>query len=202
MVQLAIKECANLPDAQHAEVWRLCRRMISPLTKGLDDDSFTRLPHGRPVLRSGEVCFSVSHSQNAVCCAVVCDRPRFSPRADEDILLLSFSCPENFDVGVDIELIRPIDLEMRQKIARRFFSPRERKYVNDDIDRFFEIYTAKESLCKLSGLGLSGFASADSFAKALTRHSRIVVFGGRRFAISVALAPATDKVPACREHMA
>jgi 4'-phosphopantetheinyl transferase len=65
-------------------------------------------------------------------------------------------------VGVDLELIRPIDW---QKIASRFFHADELAYLERSADparEFFTIWTLKESFLKAEGLGFSispaGFA--------------------------------------------
>jgi len=59
-------------------------------------------------------------------------------------------------VGVDVERIRP-DTKVRT-VAARFFSPAEEAYVREipeeSCDRFFEIWTGKESYIKYLGTGL------------------------------------------------
>ena len=73
-----------------------------------------------------EIFFSLSHSgDHAVC--VISDVP----------------------IGVDIEVIG----EEKDKIAERFFADIERQYVCDD-ESFFRIWTLKESLMKVVGLGM------------------------------------------------
>lgn len=59
-------------------------------------------------------------------------------------------------VGVDVEQIRP-DTDI-QKLAGRFFAPEEEAYVRavpwESRDRFFEVWTGKESYLKYLGTGL------------------------------------------------
>lgn len=57
-------------------------------------------------------------------------------------------------VGLDIERIRKADF----RIAKRFFSEMENKYINESTskqnERFFEIWTKKEAYAKYNGSGL------------------------------------------------
>jgi len=59
-------------------------------------------------------------------------------------------------LGVDIEVIKPIDM----KIAERFFSRREyqnliQQHESDQLDYFFKLWSLKESYIKAEGKGLS-----------------------------------------------
>lgn len=59
-------------------------------------------------------------------------------------------------VGIDIETIKPIDIA----IAKRFFTQDEYKYIHNskngnELTRFYEIWTMKESHIKWEGIGLS-----------------------------------------------
>lgn len=89
---------------------------------------------GKPLISGDTPCyFNVSHSGEWVVCAV-----------DKD------------EIGIDIEQKDDIDIE----IARRFFTCREYRYIlgGDPVtrmDRFYEIWTFKESYIKAVGKGLS-----------------------------------------------
>lgn len=50
----------------------------------------------------------------------------------------------NFPVGIDIEIIKPFN-----KSILKFFSEAERKYIKDDLEKFFKIWTAKEAYIKM-----------------------------------------------------
>jgi len=67
------------------------------------------------------------------------------------VVLASHSQP----VGIDVEQIQPIEAE----IAVHYFSPEEQAYVNSAAagwtERFFDIWTLKESYIKAVGQGLS-----------------------------------------------
>lgn len=90
---------------------------------------------GKPYFENyPEIFFSISHSG----CMAVC----------------AFSDAE---VGCDIEEIKKADLD----IAERFYTKREREYIKaqganeQENERFFRIWTLKESLIKATGEGLS-----------------------------------------------
>ena len=57
-------------------------------------------------------------------------------------------------VGVDVERLRR-DADIRA-LAARFFAPEEQAYAGEDRDRFFEVWTKKESYLKYLGTGLTG----------------------------------------------
>lgn len=92
--------------------------------------------HGKPALAGAEVEFNVSHSAGHVAVAISGGGP----------------------VGVDIEsMSRASDL---LHLAERFFSPREAEVVRNAPEyerpqRFFAYWTAKESVIKAAGGGLS-----------------------------------------------
>ena len=84
--------------------------------------------NGKPHLyvETGEISFSLSHSGKYAVCAIA-DHP----------------------VGVDIEEIK----DNRPDIARRFFNPKELKYISD-AESFYRIWTLKEGYLKAVGLGM------------------------------------------------
>ena len=100
---------------------------------------------GKPFVEGAPVHFSVSHSGLYVVCAVD-ERP----------------------IGVDVEVVRGAE----EKFMHRVCTEREFSYVRpyDDggYERFWEIWTAKEALFKLTGkgplLGLSCFALPENVA--------------------------------------
>jgi len=82
------------------------------------------------------VCFNLAHTENLALCAVTCGRP----------------------VGVDVEFIRRLD--DAERIARRFFSPRESAAFcalppEQQPVAFFNCWTRKEAFIKALGEGLS-----------------------------------------------
>ncbi len=98
---------------------------------------------GKPYAHNLDIHFNISHSDDYVVCAI-----------------------DSKPVGIDIEKIRPINL----KIAKRFFTADEQKYVftevpreedfekaadNNMLTRFFEVWTGKEAYLKYKGTGIT-----------------------------------------------
>lgn len=99
---------------------------------------FVRNKHGKPYLKDHpKFQFNISHTRNAIVAA--------------------FS---NNEIGIDVEPIR----QPNYKIAARFFTPSEYKYILNDKNQertFYEIWTKKEAYIKYIGTGL--FISLKSF---------------------------------------
>lgn len=122
----------------------LARQSISEWCGVLEEIiAFETTEHGKPYAKYLDVEFNISHSADMVVC-VVDDKP----------------------VGVDIEKIRPVDLNT----AKRIFSEEEIQYIfgcvpdvedynhylNDVIlQHFFELWTKKEAYVKLVGNGIN-----------------------------------------------
>lgn len=106
----------------------LCRNMISEKC-GIPAESivFARNENGKPYVLNANVFFSISHSADTVVCAV----------------------SEN-EIGIDVEKIKSI----RLKVAEKFADDSEIRYIGEDINRFFEIWTLKEAFFKCKGTGL------------------------------------------------
>ncbi len=84
---------------------------------------------GAPYIEDESACISFSHK----------DR----------ILVVALSAKS---VGVDIEKIT--EKASHIKIAERYFTPKEIEYINSE-ERFFRLWTRKEALGKLLGVGLN-----------------------------------------------
>ena len=96
---------------------------------GVGEDEISHGEWGKPYLPGGDRFFSLSHS------------------GEYALLAVSYS-----DIGADIEKVTVY----RDAVARRVFTPDEREWIRQDPDRrFFELWTAKESVIKLDGRGLS-----------------------------------------------
>jgi len=123
-------------DAQNCLLADILTRIEICRVTGLNNKTleFSTNEYGKPLLvNQPNTHFNVSHSGHYVVC-VIADDP----------------------VGIDIEIIEPIDY----KIAERFFTFDETEYifsVQGDLllQRFFEIWTKKESRIKWEGQGLS-----------------------------------------------
>lgn len=86
--------------------------------------------YGKPFLiNCPNIHYNISHTSNYIA-LVLSDKP----------------------VGIDIEFVKSIDL----RIAQRFFAPDETAYImaNNHKQRFYEIWTKKESRIKWEGKGL------------------------------------------------
>lgn len=108
-----------------------------------EEIQFGKSEYGKPFAIGLDVEFNISHSGDMVVCAV-----------------------DNDPVGIDVELIRPIDLNVIQRIC----TENEITYVLGDnlsknsfckitnysvLSRFFEIWTLKEAYGKLMGTGIT-----------------------------------------------
>lgn len=102
---------------------------------GLEPERIQREPGGKPCLEG--VHFNLSHSGHWVALAVG-DSP----------------------LGVDVECFKTG--RDPQKLARRYFTEEERRYVGSSQERFLRVWTAKESRLKCLGVGLS--VPLDSFS--------------------------------------
>ena len=116
-------------------------------------------PSGKPRLAGAgqRLGFNVSHSGGL---ALVC-------------------IAEGVEVGVDLELLRPVPDAV--EIARRRFAPEEARFIEEggsaDVDRrFLTCWTRKEALAKALGTGLS--FDLRSFAVPLDEPRGIVSLGG------------------------
>lgn len=96
---------------------------------------FNKNQYGKPFLEGyPNFCFNISHSGAYVLCGV-----------------------DDSPIGIDVEEVKHIEYE---EIAKFFFPIKEFEYiVNQDLkfklDRFYEIWTLKESYIKCCGQGLS-----------------------------------------------
>jgi 4'-phosphopantetheinyl transferase len=97
------------------------------------DLQFETGPHGKPELRhpSSEIRFNMSHAGDCVLIGVA----------------------NGAECGVDIE--RQQSRVSGQKIAQRFFCPREVAWIGEDQARFTRLWTLKEAVIKALGHGLA-----------------------------------------------
>lgn len=99
---------------------------------GLTDGAVVPDENGKPYLPGETVCFSLSHSAHFAVCTVS-------------------SCP----VGVDIEEIAPVS----EALISRVCTPREREIFRNAGENtpelFCRLWTAKESVLKCTGAGLT-----------------------------------------------
>lgn len=115
----------------------LCRKAVSEFC-GVSQEEivFIKNNHGKPYAKNLPVYFSVSHSAEAVVCAV----------SDKEI-------------GIDIEKIKPFN----PKAAEKFATEKELEYIRSGKNGFFEIWTLKEAYFKCIGTGLGADIKNVSF---------------------------------------
>ncbi len=116
----------------------------------LESITFDIKEHGKPYAKDLAVEFNISHSGDMVVCAVD-DKP----------------------IGIDIELIRPIDLTVAKRICTDDellylfgHTPTEQEFTyttnTEILTRFFERWTAKEAYVKCIGEGVKSISAYPS----------------------------------------
>lgn len=131
-----LSQKALLDDRKRSLLGQLFIRRAALEFCGEKDPRIAYTALGKPYFPDLALFFSVSHSQDRVI-AAVSDRP----------------------IGADIEKIGAPDF----RIADRFFTQAESRYVGNDPVRFYEIWTKKEAAAKARGIALS-----DVFGKDMT----------------------------------
>jgi 4'-phosphopantetheinyl transferase len=134
--QECVKRFRDFQDAQNCLLGDILARIEICCAMNFSNKQleFATNSYGKPYLtNSANIHYNISHAGYYVTC-VISDEP----------------------VGIDIECVKPVDIQ----VADRFFSQNELAYVlsssNDLwIQRFFEIWTKKESRIKWEGKGLS-----------------------------------------------
>jgi len=104
---------------------------------------------GRPYFPDAPIDFSITHTSSLVACALSVGKSSSLGR-----------------IGLDAEVLCGRSPRSMERITARFFSDGERArfLASPDESTFLEIWTAKEALCKQSGIGLSGLSQCDSLA--------------------------------------
>lgn len=94
----------------------------------LDNLEFTYNQYHKPYLSNNEYYFSISHTKNILVIII-----------DKD------------EVGIDIEYVRIFN----KGVANKLFTSHELDYVQEDDQKFTEVFCKKESYGKYIGTGLS-----------------------------------------------
>lgn len=158
MIAVYISFCENNKDKMHEKAVLMRDSVLSSLLPTYTPEKITVINEGKPVLKDFPLCFSISHSGGGVAFAVGGDF--LSPPPLDGAITYEIShIPA--EIGVDIESIsREINF---RSVMKGIFSPSEISYVGESKEKFIEIFTRKESLCKLTGNGLREMDNFDTF---------------------------------------
>ncbi len=179
MIYVGAAFCEDNKNAMHKCGEKLRNSMLHAL--GLDSMSGVAIAqNGRPFYKNGNADFSISHSSGVCVCAVAV-RGETGEHPNSLFVLNA----DTYAVGIDIE---PLDGERNhERIVKKHFTFSEKEYVGNSRERFFEVWTAKESLCKMTGEGLGKISSVDSkkLPRGICLVTKKIPFGGRPFALSL-----------------
>lgn len=126
----------------------LARRMISKYCKVVPEDIYFETGcYGKPNAKHFNVEFNISHSEEMVVCAIN-DKP----------------------VGIDVEMIRPIGTNILRKLCMdidlKYISGSDmasikipNNFDDQQLHRFYEVWTAKEAYFKCIGTGIKNLKS-------------------------------------------
>jgi 4'-phosphopantetheinyl transferase len=133
---------ARFMEAIHAERWMRSRawlKLLLSAARNVAPDSlrWNLGPQGKPSWSTEPTLhFNLSHSGSW--CAI--------------------ALSDHFPVGIDVEVTDPHAATFWEEVALNFFPDQETKWLReapDPIARFYEFWTAKEAVMKLTGLGMN-----------------------------------------------
>lgn len=123
--------------------WLAKKELSTYCNLPIEDFCFSYTEFGKPYLKNLPIHFNISHSGDWVAVAI-----------DEN------------PVGIDIEVIRPIDFSVTSRLCTEsdmeyiFKNDPDRNNQNPDtLRRFFEVWTAKEAYFKKIGTGITNLKS-------------------------------------------
>lgn len=123
-----VKKCRNAEkQRQSLGAGLLLQKVLQK--HGIAVQDISRNSYGKPEVPG--LCFNLSHSKDLVICAV-----------------------STMDVGCDVEYVR----QAPKKVAERYFGETEKAFLKDGQseydERFFRLWTIKESYMKMTGEGM------------------------------------------------
>ena len=136
-------------DRKRSLAGELLIKRLLQVKFGITSPLIERLPNGRPILSGEKLFISIAHCEDNVVCAVS-EKP----------------------IGIDIERIKPIKLSL----TKRFCVSEELDYIvgntpysetlpycedKEILNRFYEIWTAKEAYFKMLGTGITDLKSVN-----------------------------------------
>jgi 4'-phosphopantetheinyl transferase len=101
--------------------------LLSKLIDNYDELDIYTNKYGKPYISNKNIFFNISHSNDYVVC-VISDK----------------------EIGIDIEKIRDVDIN----VIKRFATSIEKKYIGNNINKLWEIFTLKEAYWKCMGKNL------------------------------------------------
>lgn len=192
MVMIGLATCDDTPVAQHVAAVTLRDQLLSVCH--MDAAAVERLPSGRPILQVPGADLSIAHSGGAVMVGVSVDREIDTAVAIDGVTV--WSRPETaVRIGVDIEEIPSASRAPRlRELAARYFTTAESEQLAglDDehfVQTFCRLWTVKESICKMTGEGLSALRRTDtaSLPSGVTVHTDTITIAGRTYYASVCI---------------
>lgn len=122
---------------------------------GVADQTIEFGEFGKPRLKSGGMCFNLSHSGNFAVCVVA-----------------------KSEVGIDVQAIK-----QGGRILPRVLSDSEREYVRSDVAKFCRVWAIKESVMKYYGKGLA--LGCANVTVEISQKGVSISVGGKRAGLSV-----------------
>lgn len=132
--KLRIDKYKREDDRRRSLAGELLVKQLLAKEFNISDASIECDEKGKPFVRGEDIYISISHSGDKILCAA-----DFKP------------------LGADIEKIKPINLKIAQKIA----TDKELKFINGSVEKFYEVWTAKEAYFKLKGGNAANFKTFD-----------------------------------------
>ncbi len=191
MILLCIK-CSDNPKAESKQF--LCDVLHDCCKIENASDVIKYTEHGKPIIDG--TAFSVSHSDNLLCVAVQCDSVGESL---SDYLIYKIETDSALSsIGVDIERIDNKSIDRCLKIAKSKYFIAEQtalQKADDYITDFCKMWTAKESYCKYTGVGLSDALAFDTCCvhKDINIFTDIIEKDGKSYALSLCYNSVTEK---------
>ena len=190
MILVALKSCQNDYETLHKTAHKLGEDMLSCVIDTAVKVS--KLEGGRPVTDNEQIDISFSHTFSLSACAVSCRNTVKELNALNYDYLKEYNIATD-KIGIDVELIDTSKKkENIQKIAERYFLPNELSFLNSSKDEkecyqnFFMLWTKKESICKMTGEGLSGFSKSDALhSQEYKTESEILEIDGVKYYLSI-----------------
>jgi len=121
------KQAAEIKNEKERKLTLTASSMLIKHLNLTENDTISYNQFGKPEIQ-GKAHFNISHS--------------------EELCVLALS---DYDVGVDIEYIK----DFREPVAKKVFSENELEFVKGRKERFYAIWSMKESVLKEEGTGFA-----------------------------------------------